>query len=46
MNKTITFSTTVAVKGDYPASLLQQSESVMMVCGEHKAIFVDVDTMD
>ena len=46
MNETINFSASVTVKGDRPWSLLEYSKSTMMVCGGHKAIFVDVDTLD
>jgi hypothetical protein len=45
MNKTINFSASVTVKGSYPKSILEYNKSTMMVCGEYKAIFVDVDTL-
>ena len=46
MNETINFSASVTVKGDEPCSLLEYSKNTMMICGSHKAIFVDVDTLE
>ena len=46
MNETINFSASVTVKGGKPWSILEYNKSTMMICGGHKAIFVDVDTLD
>ena len=48
MNETINFSQSLIINEDDPCpwSFLKYSESTMMLCGRHKAIFIDVDILD
>ena len=47
LNETINFSASTTVKSDYYVNTLSKySQNTMIICGEHKALFVDVDTLD
>ena len=46
LNATCNLAASAVIKGsEYIRSLLQYSPNSMMICSEHKAIVVDVDTM-
>ena len=46
MNETINLEASAVVNGYTPESLVQYSVNSFMVCGQDKAVVLDVDTMN